>query len=230
LISLRAALANIHNDRQWWQKVLIGGALQLTVVGYPWVAGLVLESLDNIRKGYPTPLPPWHDWSTRYITGIFAALIDFVFFVLPLLISAVLLFCVAVVFLVSNGATGWLSIVGVALLLYELAMFAIGVAPVGRLIYVERGYAEEALSMLPLRAALRLGARRVYAQARLHSLPAYLPALLLLALAWLAARSGFGGAGLVVLLLLWLAASAQLYAHLVVVQLYGAAEREARYA
>jgi hypothetical protein len=221
MISLRAALANIHNDRRWWQKVLIGGALQLTVVGYPWVAGLVIESLDNIRKGYPTPLPPWHDWSARYITGIFAALIDFVFFLLPLLISAVLLFCVAV---------GWLSIVGVALLLYELAMFAIGVAPVARLLYVEQGYAEEALSMLPLRAALRPGARRVYAQARLHSLPAYLPALLLLVLAWLAARSGISGAGLAVLLLLWLAASAQLYAHLVVVQLYGAAERVARYA
>ncbi len=148
----------------------------------------MIESLDNIRRGFPTPLPPWRDWSGRYITGIFAALIDFVFFLLPLLISGVLLFCVAVVFLVSNGATGWLSIVGVALLLYELAMFAIGVAPVARLNYVEQGSAEEALSMLPLRAALRPGARRVYARARLLSLPAYLPALLLLTLAWLAAR------------------------------------------
>ncbi len=44
--------------------MLIGGALLLTVIGYPWVAGLVIESLDNIRKGYPTPLPPWRDWGT----------------------------------------------------------------------------------------------------------------------------------------------------------------------
>jgi hypothetical protein len=152
-----------------------------------------------------------------------------VFFLLPLLISAVLLFCVAVVFLVSNGATGWLSIVGVALLLYELAMFAIGVAPVGRLIYVEQGYAEEALSARPLRMALRPGARRVYARARLSSLPAYLPALLLAAAAWAAAHSDLAGAGVAVLLLLWLAASALLYAHLVVAQLYGAAERTAQY-
>ncbi len=65
----------------------------------------------------------------------------------------------------------------------------------------------------------------MHAQARLLSLPTYLLALLLVALAWLAARSSFSGAGLAVLLLLWLAASALLYAHLVVMQLYGMAER-----
>jgi hypothetical protein len=228
MISLRAALANIHNDRLWWRKVLIGGALMLTVVGYPWAAGLVVESLDNIRKGFPTPLPPWRDWFTRYIAGLFAALIDFVFFLLPLLMIGVLLFCVAIVFLMSNGATGWLSGVGVVLLLYELTMFGIGVAPVGRLIYVEQGYAEEALSTKTLRKALRPGARRVYARARLQSLPVYLPALLLAAAAWAVVHSGAIGVWLTVPLL-WLAASALLYAHLVVAQLYGAAEQTVEY-
>jgi hypothetical protein len=227
-MSLRAALANIHNDRLWWRKVLIGGALMLTVVGYPLAAGLVVESLDNIRKGFPTPLPPWRDWFTRYIAGLFAALIDFVFFLLPLLMIGVLLFCVAIVFLVSNAATSWVSGVGVILLLYELAMFGIGVAPVGRLLYVEQGFAEEALSAKTLRMALRPGARRIYARARLQSLPAYLPALLLAAVAWALAHSGMIGAWLAVPLL-WLAASALLYAHLVVAQLYGAAEQTVEY-
>jgi Protein of unknown function (DUF4013) len=223
-MSLRAAFANIHNDRLWWRKVLIGGALMLTVVGYPWAAGLVIESLDNIRKGFPTPLPPWRDWFTRYIAGLFAVLIDFVFFLLPLLIVAVLLFCVAIVFLVTSGATGWLVGVGAALVLYELAIFAIGVAPVGRLIYIEQGYAEEALSARPLRVALRPGARQIYARARLQSLPAYLPVLLLAAATWAAARSDLMGAWVAVLLLLWLTTSALLYAHLVVAQIYGAAD------
>jgi hypothetical protein len=227
---LRAALANIHNDRLWWRKVLIGGALMLTVVGYPWAAGLVVESLDNARKGFPTPLPPWREWFSRYIIGLFAALIDFIYFVLPLLAAGLLLFCVAVVFLVSGGAAGWVAPFAALALLYELAMFAIGVAPVGRLIYVEEGLAEDALSARPLRAALRPGVRAAYGRARLHSLPAYAPALLLAAAAWVAVRGAFPGAWAVAILLIWLAASALLYAHLVVAQLYAMAERNVGYA
>jgi hypothetical protein len=230
-MSLRTALANIHNDRLWWRKVLIGGALMLTVVGYPWAAGLVVESLDNTRKGFPTPLPPWRDWFSRYIIGLFAALIDFIYFLLPLLAAGLLLFCIAVFFLVGGGgaAVSLAPFVTLALI-YELTMFALGVAPVGRLIYVEEGAAEDALSTRPLRTALRPGARGAYASARLRSLPAYVPALLLAIAVWGALNSGFPGAWAIALLLLWLAASALLYAHLVVAQLYAQAERVVRYA
>jgi len=219
---LHAAIRNIHNDRLWWRKILLGGALMLTVVGYPWAEGLVIENLDNARKGFPTPLPPWREWFTRYITGLFALLIDFVFFFLPLLVAGLLLFCVAALFLVAGGTSGWLAVVGVAALIYELAMFAIGVAPVGRLIYVEDGYAEDALSIPPLRDRLRPGARRVYARARLQSLPAYLPALLL-SVAGRFVPWPFS------LFVLWLICSALLYAHLAVVQLYAAAESDVRF-
>jgi hypothetical protein len=232
-MSLRAALRNIHNDRLWWRQILIGGALMLTVVGYPLAEGLVVESLDNIRKGFPTPLPPWRDLFTRYITGLFAILIDFVFFFLPILVGGLALFCVAVVFLLADGGAsvgrGWLGSVAAVVGVYELAMFAIGVAPISRLIYVEDGYAEEALSARPLRAALRPGARAVYARARFQSLPAYAPVLLLAIVTWLVASSAFPGAGVVVLLLLWVLASALLYAHLVVVQIYAVAERTAHF-
>jgi len=228
-MSLRAAVANIHTDRLWWRKILIGGALMLTIVGYPWAEGLVVENLDNARKGFPTPLPPWRDWSTRYITGLFAVLIDFVFFVLPILVAGMALFCVAVVFLAAGSAGSWLIGIGGVVLLYQLVMFALGVAPIGRLIYVEQGFAEDAISTRPLREALRPGARDVYARARLASLPAYLPGLLLAGLMWLVSSSGVPGAGLLILLLLWLLASAVLYAHLLVVQIYALAERTARY-
>src|SRR5262249_54127517 len=150
-------------------------------------------------------------------------------FVLPALVLALLLFCVAVVFLVTGGTSGWLVALLAAVLIYELAMFLVGVAPVGRLIYIEQGYIEDALGARSLRAALRPGARGVYARARLRSLPAYLPALLLLAGTWAVVRAGQPGAWVAGLLLLWLAASALLYAHLVVAQLYVMAEREARY-
>jgi hypothetical protein len=142
----------------------------------------------------------------------------------------VLLFCIAVFLLISGSATISLAPFVALALIYELTIFAIGVAPVGRLIYVEDGSAEEALSAQPLRAALRPGARGAYTSARLRSLPAYVPALLLMIAVWGAIQSGLPGAWAVALLLLWLAASAVLYAHLVVAQLYAMAERVARYA
>ena len=220
-MNLRSALANIHRDPHWWRTVLIGGALMTTVVGYPWVAGFEIESLENTRNGFPTPLPRWSDWANRYVIGLLAALIDIVFFVLPVFGLGLLFLC-GVAMLALNGAAGtsWLAPVGLAtLLLYQLTMFVIGVAPVGRLIYAQAGNIEDALSARPLREALRPAARAIYRRARLQSLPAYLPALLLFAMTWLVAWP-------LSLLLIWLCLSALCYAHLAVVQLYVAAGAE----
>jgi hypothetical protein len=222
-MNLRSALATIHRDPHWWRTVLIGGALMATVVGYPWVAGLETESLENTRKGFATPLPRWSDWANRYVIGLLAVLIDIIFFVLPVFGFGMLFLCGGVILAISDvGWASWLVPIGLAaLLLYQLAMFGVGVAPVGRLIYVEAGRIEDALSMRPLRQALHPAARAIYRRARLQSLPAYLPALLLFAANWLAFWP-------LTLLLIWLALSALCYAHLVVVQLYAAADAEAR--
>src|SRR5262245_2552686 len=225
-VNLLTVLSNIHKDRGWWHKVLIGGGLMLTIVGYPWAAGLVMESMENTGKGFPTPLPPWHDWGTRFLIGLFAVLIDMIFFVLPVFVCAVLFFCVGVSTVVSgSGRLGGLVTIGaIGLLLYELAMFASSVSVVGRLIYAEEGHAEDALGAQSLRAALRPGARAIYGRARLQSLPAYLPALLLALACWFV----FPVAWPVGLLLVWLTSSALLYAHLAVGQLYATTDRMAR--
>lgn len=223
-MGLRTALANIHRDPFWWRKILIGGALMLTVVGYPWAAGLVIESMDNTRKGFPTPLPPWSDWSARYIIGLFAVLIDILFFGLPIFAAVLLFVCLGVLLLTSTSAAiGWLSTAGLtALALYELSAFLASLSPVGRLIYVDSGHIEDALGMRTARAALGRGARGIYARARLRSLPAYLPFALLALASWLVSWP-------VNLLLLWPALSALLYAHLATAQLYVAAESDVRF-
>lgn len=221
---LRSALSTIHRDPHWWRTVLIGGALTATVVGYPWVAGLEIQSLENTRKGFASPLPRWHDWGNRYVIGLLAVLIDIMFFVLPVFGFGLLFLCSGGILAISGiEGTSWLVPSGMAaLLLYPLAVFALGVAPVGRLIYAEAGNIEEALSARPLREALRPAARAIYRRARLQSLPAYLPALLLFAASWLVIWP-------LALLLLWLALSALCYAHLAVVQLYAAAAAEAHW-
>jgi len=223
-MTLRSALSTIHRDPHWWRTVLIGGALMATVVGYPWVAGLEIESLENTRKGFATPLPRWSDWANRYVIGLLATLIDIMFFVLPVFGFGLLFLCGGGILAISGIQwTIWLVPAGLAaLILYQLAMFAIGVAPVGRLIYAEAGNIEDALSARPLREARRPAARAIYRHARLQSLPAYLPALLLFAASWLVTLP-------LALLPLWLGLSALCYAHLVVVQLYVVADAEARW-
>lgn len=219
-MNLRTALANIHRDPQWWRKILIGGALMLTIIGYPWAAGLVMESLEATRKGFPTPLPPWREWDNRYVIGLFAVLIDMLFFGLPIFGGGLLFLCLGLALLGAGGATQLVAFVLIgALALYELGVFAASIAPVGRLRFVESGRPEDALDMRTVRAALAPRARSIYGQARLRSLPAYLPALLLAGLAWLLPWPW-------ALAAIWLALSALLYAHLAAMQLYAAAESD----
>lgn len=228
-IALRDALVTVHRDPHWWLKCLTHGALTLSVFGAPIAAGFILESYDNSRKGYPTPLPPWSDWTIRWLAGLFALLIDFTFFVLPLLIGGMLTVCAGIGLVAvaqsDPGAlnTALLIILGIAGSVAGL-LFLIGVAPIGRLVFVDEGKIEEALSMAVVRRALAPDERKAFLYARLASLPAYMPALAL----------GGGGIALfnsmpqlsiwAVLVCAWLTLSAVVYAHLVTAQLYVAAE------
>lgn len=229
--ALGTALVTIHRDPRWWLKVLVGGALMLSLVGYPLAVGMVMVSMEHSRNGFPTPLPPWTDWTTRYLIGLFTLLIEFVFFGLPLALAGMLLFCVGLVTVV--GPAGPPAVVGSALQLVSLVaglvlllLFFSSVAPVARLIFAQEGNIADALGRQPLRRALSRPARRFFWRARLVSLPAYLPAGLLGLLLGTLSRTVFPGQPVVLLLIGWLFLSALLYAHLAIVQIYVAAEAE----
>lgn len=229
---LRIALAAIHGDRGWWHKVGLGGLLMLTLLGYPWADGFLMQSVENSKRGYPTPLPPWGDWGVRYVIGLLGTLIDLTFFVVPLLLAGLLLFCggaVALIAVESTPLLGWLLGAGGAVVgLYLLVVFVLGLSPVARLVFAEEGAVEDALGSLPLREATAPAARRDYVRARLFSLPLYLPALILGGLTWLAAGAVGDWAALLTLVLLWLTLCAIFYARLVALQLYVNAERGLR--
>lgn len=230
--ALREAASTVHRDRQWWLKCLGYGAAALSGLGLPLAAGFVMESLDNSRRGFATPLPPWGDPSLRWLTGLFALLIDFAFFLLPLLVLGLITICASVAATLSvaqrdEGTLG--TILGVAVVGaggLALAMFLASIAPAGRLIFAREGRVEQALSAITPRWALGAPQRSLLLRARLASLPAYLPAALLAAGIFAATRVSFTGQLLVIALGLWLWLAALVYAHLVVVQLYVAAERE----
>jgi hypothetical protein len=228
-MSLREAVRVIHADRDWWRKVLIGGALMCSLFGYPLAAGLVVESLDNTRKGFPTPLPPWVDLSTRYIIGLFAFLIDFFYFILPLFIAGVLFFCVGFGVVLTRTEPIFTAITGfggLVLMATLLGMFVASASPVGRLIFIQDSSPENAMSIKSLQEALRSKASGFYLRARLISLPAYLPAVLFATLLVLVIPSGLPLTWLFGMLLYWLTMSSLLYAHLIVIQIYAGAEHE----
>ncbi len=230
---LRAAAGTVHRDRQWWLKCLGYGAIALTGLGLPVAVGFVMESLDNSRRGYATPLPPWGDFSLRWLTGLFCLLIDFAFFLLPLLVAGLLVICSSVGLVLMGpqdaGAVGAaLGVIGLVAGGFVVCMFMASIAPAGRLIFARDGRIEEAISIATPRWALGPPQRAIFLRARVASLPAYLPGVALGGATLAMARVSFAGQGFAIALGLWLTVAALVYAHLVVVQLYTAAERVAQ--
>jgi hypothetical protein len=224
MISLKSAIATIHRDPLWWRKVLIGGALWLTMIGYPIVEGFQLESIENSEKGYPAPLPRWDMLSTKMVLGIFATVIDFFFFIFPLIIIGLLLLCSALA--VSLAGTSNVRPLGLIVIGLTIACVATtwmsSASPIAKRLYVIEGQLEQALSTQVLRAAWRQPARSLYLRARLQSLPLLLIALALLAAAWISAALS----GWLALFLVWLALSTLFYVRLIVIQLYTSAGKE----
>jgi hypothetical protein len=223
MISFKQAWTTVHRDSAWWRKALIGGALYLTLLGAPIAEGYQLESIDNTNRGFPTPLPRWNDLGSKAVQGLFGLLIDIAFFIFPLLAAGLVVVCSAIG-LVVVGADARLArgiAIGASMLVggWWLLMWLLSVSPIGKRMFVHEGQPGAGVSRKTLQTAWEPTARPIWLRARLHSLPPYLPALLLLAGAWRAVNyNTWLGLGL-----LWLALSAIFYARLITIQLYAAA-------
>ena len=220
---LRESLGVIHADKRWWRAVAVAGLYGMTLFGYPIGAGFIISHLENTRKGYATTLPPLVDWSTRWLMGLFAVLIDFIFYALPAMITTLLFFCGGLTLVMQRADESQVSVLwvfGVGLGVWWLVMFLSGVSAIGRLVYVDDCGAERCLSSYPLREAFRRPAWKYYAKARLLSSPLYIiPIITALCLPWILNNGGsFVWIG--ALLITWLFFSSLFYAHLVTMQIY----------
>ena len=225
MIQLRSAIRTIHADRDWWKKVLIGGALWITLLGWPLVEGHQLESIENSQRGFPTPLPPWHAWGNKAVVGIFAMVIDFFFFLFPMLLGGVLLLCGTLAAGITAGGSAVRPVALVVLLPlagYLLVVWLLGVSAVAKQRYVEDGDLETILSFRLIREQMEPAARGPYLRARLLSIPAYALALAVLVLSVPVA----GISVLAMLVVVWLAFSLLTYARLLAIQLYLAATQQ----
>ncbi len=224
MITLKSAVATVHKDQFWWRKVLIGGALWLTIVGYPIVEGFQLESIENTEKGFSAPLPRWDMLGTKLTLGIFAAVIDFFFFFFPLILIGLLLLCSA--FVMSVAGLSIIRSFGSITIVFVVGWLAVAwfssTSPIAKRLYAIEGHLERALSMQVLRNAWRQPVRGPYLRARLQSLPLYIIPLALFA----SASAVASASGWLALMLIWLGLSALFYTHLVVIQLYASAAKE----
>src|SRR5688572_26918003 len=142
MVQLRKAVRTIHADRDWWQKVLVGGGLWMALVGWPLAEGYQLESVDNTQRGFPTPLPRWHAFGDKLVIGIFAIVIDFFFYFFPTLLAGVLLLCGTLVAGLGIGPGTVRPVVLIVLLplsVYLFGIWLLGVSPVSKQRYVENG-------------------------------------------------------------------------------------------
>ena len=226
---LRRALRTIHADKRWWHAIGLGGLFSMTLFGHPLAAGLVVEHMDNTRKGYASPLPPFYDWTTRWLMGLFAVLVDFVYFVMPLMVMGLLFFCGGLTLLMARTDEGEFGILGViagALIAWWLFVFLSGISAIGRLVYLDDGGPERALTGFPLRESLRRGAWRFYGRARVASLPLYIaPVVFAAAIPFVLRLDSLAGIALAVVLG-WLCCSSLVYAHIGTMLIYGEVNTE----
>jgi hypothetical protein len=226
---LRKALSIVHSDKEWWKAIGISGLCGITIVGYPIAAGLVVEHMENTRKGFASPLPPFIDWTTRWLMGLFALLIDFLFYMMPLMIAVVIFFCGGLTLVMRSSEAGqgvlvWSFVAGLGG--WWLLMFLTGVSAVGRLVYLDDSGPERALTGFSLREALRKGARGRYLRARLASLPLYILPVALFAFIPMALDLGGWGGRIAALALFWLFMSSLTYVHVVTMLVYYQVDQE----
>ncbi|WOO39854.1 DUF4013 domain-containing protein [Rubellicoccus peritrichatus] len=82
-----------------WRRLLFGGLLCLSIIGIPFAAGYLFHYAASLRSGDRVELPPWGEWTKRFIAGlhflgVFAVwylLVLFLGFVFGWLIEAVTL-------------------------------------------------------------------------------------------------------------------------------------------
>lgn len=67
------AFSFMFEDKDWVQKILIGGAfvlLSFILIGIPFVLGYLLVLIKNASEGRPLPLPTWDDMGTKFTNGL----------------------------------------------------------------------------------------------------------------------------------------------------------------
>lgn len=108
MASLESIGQRILTQRDGWAKVLLGGLLCLTVIGAPFALGYLFRYAYRLRNSGDLALPAWEDWGRHYLMGLMFLGVWLIWFLLPLLLGAVLSLLLGVITFGITGIVAWL--------------------------------------------------------------------------------------------------------------------------
>lgn len=121
MASIETISERIFREEDAWKKLLIGGALVLSILGIPVAFGYLFAYAFNLQKRADAPLPTWENWRRMFFVGWHALAVFLLWLGAPVIaawILTILFGLASTVFL----AVGWLAI-GLAYVI-GLTMFA----------------------------------------------------------------------------------------------------------
>ncbi len=87
------AFGYVFEDENWIVKVLIGGLFVLLspfLIGIPFLVGYAVETVQNVMRDKPRPLPEWSDLGDKFVKGLILTVAAMVY-MLPVILLACLL-------------------------------------------------------------------------------------------------------------------------------------------
>jgi len=87
------AFSYVFEDENWIVKILIGGLfvfLSPLLIGIPFLLGYVVETVQNVMRDEPRPLPEWSDLGDKFVKGLILTVVAIVY-MLPVILLACLL-------------------------------------------------------------------------------------------------------------------------------------------
>ena len=87
------AFGYVFEDEDWIVKILIGGLfvfLSPLLIGIPFLLGYMAETVRNVMRDEPRPLPEWSDLGDKFVKGLILTVVAIVY-ALPIILLACLM-------------------------------------------------------------------------------------------------------------------------------------------
>ncbi|NJO81490.1 MAG: DUF4013 domain-containing protein [Blastochloris sp.] len=90
-MNIGKAFSYVFEDERWVTKVLLGGLITLVPILNITTFGYMLKTAHNVAYGNPHPRPEWgEDFGDTFMRGLYALVINFVYFIPYILLIVVL--------------------------------------------------------------------------------------------------------------------------------------------
>lgn len=87
MATIDSVCERIFSGEGSWRRLLFGGLLCLSIIGIPFAAGYLFHYAVALRDGRDVEMPPWGEWTKRFMAGLHFLGVFVAWYVLVLLIG-----------------------------------------------------------------------------------------------------------------------------------------------